>query len=130
MLPVGAARGAVGKQLHAVCALCVELKGACMPTVVVFLWRLQVLLEAGIKTADAVVLGSGPPVGAELEADARILSAVLQVRQQTAVWACAVTAADRLPSSKPVCGSVGQLVGNFCSHGCLGRKRACVQCLC
>jgi hypothetical protein len=48
-----------------------------------FLWCVsQVLLEAGIKTADAVVLGSGPPVGAELEADARILSAVLQVKQQ------------------------------------------------
>jgi hypothetical protein len=40
----------------------------------------QVLLEAGIKTADAVVLGSGPPAGNELEADARILAAVLQVR--------------------------------------------------
>ena len=39
----------------------------------------QVLLDAGIKGCDAVVLGSGPPVGAELEADARILSAVLQV---------------------------------------------------
>jgi hypothetical protein len=44
----------------------------------------QVLLDAGIKTADAVVLGSGPPVGAELEADARILAAVLQVRPQQA----------------------------------------------
>jgi len=40
---------------------------------------LQVLLDAGIKSTDAVVLGSGPPAGAELEADARILAAVLQV---------------------------------------------------
>lgn len=51
----------------------------------------QVLLDAGIKTADAVVLGSGPPVGAELEADARILAAVLQVShtcnsQCSAIW--------------------------------------------
>lgn len=42
-------------------------------------WHVQVLLDAGIKTADAIVLGSGPSVGAELEADARILAAVLQV---------------------------------------------------
>lgn len=80
----------------------------------------QVLLEAGIKTADAVVLGSGPPVGAELEADARILSAVLQVRRQTAaaVWACAVTAADR---QLEAC--------SWLSVG-LGRRGACVQCVC
>jgi hypothetical protein len=43
----------------------------------------QVLLDAGIKNADAVVLGSGPPTGNELEADARILAAVLQVRART-----------------------------------------------
>eukprot|EP00879_Flechtneria_rotunda_P014393 GHRR01015040.1.p1 GENE.GHRR01015040.1~~GHRR01015040.1.p1 ORF type:complete len:1094 (+),score=407.36 GHRR01015040.1:691-3972(+) len=40
----------------------------------------KVLLEAGIKTADAVVLGSGAAGGGELEADARILAAVLQVQ--------------------------------------------------
>lgn len=92
----------------------------------------QVLLEAGIKTADAVVLGSGPPVGAELEADARILSAVLQVRRQTAaaVWSCAVTATDR---QFEACSwlSVGQVVGNFFSDRCLGRRRrACAECMC
>jgi hypothetical protein len=39
-----------------------------------------VLSEAGIKTADAVVLGSGSSAaGGELESDARTLSAVLQV---------------------------------------------------
>eukprot|EP00775_Hariotina_reticulata_P013760 gene13760-13879_t len=41
----------------------------------------KVLSEAGIKTADAVVLGSGScAAGGELESDARTLSAVLQVQ--------------------------------------------------
>jgi hypothetical protein len=39
----------------------------------------QVLLEAGIKTADAVVLGSGSSAGGDLESDARVLAAILQV---------------------------------------------------
>jgi hypothetical protein len=41
----------------------------------------QVLLDAGVKVADAVVLGSGAAGGGggELEADAQILAAVLQV---------------------------------------------------
>jgi hypothetical protein len=39
----------------------------------------QVLLEAGIKAADAVVLGSGGSAGGDLESDARVLAAILQV---------------------------------------------------
>lgn len=46
---------------------------------VLLFWRLQVLLEAGIKTADAVVLGSGSAAGGDLESDARVLAAILQV---------------------------------------------------
>lgn len=42
---------------------------------------LQALLDAGIKTADAVVLGSGSTTSNDLEADARVLAAVLQVRR-------------------------------------------------
>jgi hypothetical protein len=47
--------------------------------VFVLCWH-QVLLEAGIKTADAVVLGSGGSAGGDLESDARVLAAILQVR--------------------------------------------------
>jgi hypothetical protein len=39
----------------------------------------QVLLEAGIKAADAVVLGSGGSAGGDLQSDARVLAAILQV---------------------------------------------------
>eukprot|EP00877_Chromochloris_zofingiensis_P015133 jgi/Chrzof1/9874/Cz04g19080.t1 len=40
----------------------------------------KVLLEAGIRTADTVVLGEAPQGLSDMEADARVLSALLQVQ--------------------------------------------------
>lgn len=56
--------------------------------VVLLCWRVQVLLEAGIKTADAVVLGSGSAAGGDLESDARVLAAILQVGMRDGGGSC------------------------------------------
>jgi hypothetical protein len=38
-----------------------------------------VLVDAGIKSADTVIVGAGAGAGAEIEVDARVLASVMQV---------------------------------------------------